>query len=333
MTSHFLDKLFEKAAVQPSTFAIAAGLRHIRFHFPDEALRQYCSPPFSHLAANGQTADLDIFCFLHPLDVTAWLAENQLDNRPHKTIRHNSILYCSQENGLFWLDENRRKGFFLGNGMDALEPYHSKPFSRLLCWFFENLGLLWCHGACIGSGNGGVLLPGIGGAGKSTTVGAALLGGLQLLGDDYLLIEPESRTVFGLYSSLMLAEESREMLRQFPNATLLRPEFLGNKDKWCHYLHPAFAPQLGDQLPLRAILIPQIVQQPDSFISPASQGEVMNALVSSLQTVWLMGIAPGRLLREYHTLTASLPLGKLHVGSDLTQVPALVNAYLNGGQI
>ena len=256
----------------------------IRFHFPNQVLLQYFFPPLSHLLVEEKPADFDIFCFLAPLDVTGWLAENRLDSKPHKTFRAGSVRYCSQENGLFWMDETTRTGFFIGNGMDAFEPYRSKPFSRLVCWFFENQGMLWCHGASVGNENGGVLLPGVGGAGKSTTVGAALLGGLQFLGDDYLLIEPESRMVHGMYSSLMLADDSGRLLRPFPNAGSLSPQFLGNKDKWCHYLYPAFQYQLSGRLPLRAILIPQIIPLEGSFISSASRGEVMNALVSSMQT-------------------------------------------------
>jgi hypothetical protein len=328
MATQFLTRLFENNARHPVSFSIRTGGQTIRFHFPNEALEQYFLPPFGHLEANGQPADIDIFCFLDPLDVTNWLTENHLDSKPHKTFQANGARYCSQANGLFWMDETARTGFFLGNGLDAFEPYRSKPFSRHLSWFFENRDMLWCHGACVGNERGGVLLPGIGGAGKSTTVAAALLGGLQFLGDDYLLIEPERNMVHGMYSSLMLAGESGKLLRPFSNAGLLRPEFLGNKDKWCHYLHPAFQNQLGGSLPLRAILIPQIVSQNDSFVSPASRGEVMNALVSSLQTVWLMGSDPARLLREFYKLTDTLPLGKLNVGNDLTQVPTLISGYL-----
>lgn len=315
------------AAHEPSaaSFSAEIGGDIVRFHFSSADLATRHEPPFGHFAANGQPADLEIFCFTHPAEVTGWLQKNRLKTLPHKTFRlPGGAQFCSQEDGLFWFDPAEKTAFFWGNTPAAFEPYRSKPFSRLLFWHFANRGFLWCHGACVATEAGGALIPNVGGAGKSTTAAAALLGGMDFFGDDYLLVEPERGLVFGMYSSLMLTDESLRLLRVFESSRHLTSSFLGNKDKHCHYLHPVFDAQLKSVVPIRVILVPELAGEENGRIEPASKEEVMQAFVSSVQTAWLFGGDPAKTLRGFYELTQKTPVAKLRIGRDLRQIPALL---------
>ncbi|MEK7254642.1 MAG: hypothetical protein AAB316_07860 [Bacteroidota bacterium] len=319
------------AAREPSatSFSACIGSDIVRFHFASADLAARHEPPFGHFSANGQPADLDVFCFTHPAAVAGWLQQNHLNTTPHKTFRlPPGIQYCSQEDGLFWLNHTDKTSFFWGNSPDAFEPYRSKPFSRLLYWHFENKGFRWCHGACVATETGAALIPNVGGAGKSTTAAAALLSGMDFLGDDYLLIEPERSLVFGMYSSLMLSEESIRLLRHFERSRQLEGSFLGNKNKFCHYLYPAFETQLKAVVPLQIILVPEIADGENSRIEPASKEEAMQAFVSSVQTAWLFGGDPAKALRGFYQLTQKTPVAKLLIGRDLKQVAELIKSLL-----
>jgi len=80
--------------------------------------------------------------------------------------------------GYFWVDDA------------AHLPYWSAaaPLRTLLHWCMEASGRQLLHAAAIGTANGGLLLTGRGGLGKSSTALAGLLGGMDFAGDDYVAV-------------------------------------------------------------------------------------------------------------------------------------------------
>ncbi len=68
------------------------------------------------------------------------------------------------------------------------------------------------HAGAVGRDGRGVLLVGRGGSGKSTLALSCAMAGLEIVADDYLLIEPDSLTAHAMQSTAKLTEESAERL-------------------------------------------------------------------------------------------------------------------------
>ena len=91
----------------------------------------------------------------------------------------------------------------------------SFPFRTAIHWWTTlTPSLQPIHAGAVGRAEGGVLIAGRGGAGKSTTCLACLDGGLLYAGDDYVLADVDEPTVYSLYSTAKLRPEN---LHRFPH--------------------------------------------------------------------------------------------------------------------
>jgi hypothetical protein len=90
------------------------------------------------------------------------------------------------------IDLKRNQAFYWVKDAAAL-PYYEigSPIRTILNWWTSHQGDQFVHGGAVGNENGGVLLVGKGGSGKSTTSLACLEGGLLYASDDYCLVRPE----------------------------------------------------------------------------------------------------------------------------------------------
>jgi hypothetical protein len=78
------------------------------------------------------------------------------------------------------------------------------------------------HGACVGRAGGGVLLVGPSGAGKSTLMLHCLLGGLDFLAEDSVLVQPAGLLATGVANYLHVRADSLRFLEGAARARLLR---------------------------------------------------------------------------------------------------------------
>jgi len=78
------------------------------------------------------------------------------------------------------------------------------------------------HAACVGRTGEGILLMGASGAGKSTLVVQCLLGGLDFLAEDSVLVRPRGLVATGVSNFLHLRPDSLRFLDKAERALLLR---------------------------------------------------------------------------------------------------------------
>jgi hypothetical protein len=84
------------------------------------------------------------------------------------------------------------------------------------------LGLVPLHAACVGRADRGLLLIGPSGSGKSTIVLHCLLGGLDFLAEDSVLVRPRGLLATGVANFLHLRRDSLRFLDRRARAALLR---------------------------------------------------------------------------------------------------------------
>src|SRR5919108_663718 len=116
-----------------------------------------------------------------------------------------SVLTTEADRGWFWMPD-----------ATAL-PYwdYTAPFRHLLSWWLDAEGFRHVHGGAVGTAEGGVLLVGPGGSGKSTTALASLLDErLRYAGDDYVAVgSGPAPAVHSLYCSGKVHPEDLSRLR------------------------------------------------------------------------------------------------------------------------
>lgn len=95
----------------------------------------------------------------------------------------------------FWqvYDRASGRGLQLMRDPQSLPPWDGgSPLRNFLHWHFMRSGRALVHAGSLGLDGEGVLLAGAGGSGKSGTVLAGILHGLQTVGDDYVLVSREA---------------------------------------------------------------------------------------------------------------------------------------------
>ena len=112
-----------------------------------------------------------------------------------------SVLTAAADRGWFWMPDAR--------GL----PYwdYTAPFRHLLSWWLDACGLRQVHAGAVGTDDGGVLLVGAGGSGKSTSALASLLDErLRYAGDDYVVVDARGTPdVYSLYCSGKVHRDDR----------------------------------------------------------------------------------------------------------------------------
>jgi hypothetical protein len=140
------------------------------------------------------------------------------------------------------------------------------------------MGQFLCHGAAVGSDNGGVLIVGAGGAGKTTTALACLEAGMKYLGDDRCLLSMgEFPHIHSLYGTAKLADIAR-----FPEfEAVIDTNGKQSEEKSLYHLHRLPRSGLHAGFPLRAILMARIENRQETTISSASEARAFLALAVS----------------------------------------------------
>lgn len=86
------------------------------------------------------------------------------------------------------------------------------PIREALQLLMAARGRLMTHAGVVGRDGRGVLLVGRGGSGKSTLALSCALAGMEIVGDDYVLLESDSLTAHAMQSTAKLTEDSAARL-------------------------------------------------------------------------------------------------------------------------
>lgn len=231
-----------------------------------------------------------------------------------------SVLDTQRDRGVYWVEQ-----------ADSI-PYYEKgyPLTVLLNWWLARRGRYFVHAAAIGSAEGGVLLTGKGGSGKSTTtLACVMLEQLGIVGDDYTAIEPDRTVAHSLYNTVKLKRLSD--VERFP----------GLKDRVCNldrvtdaedegekamiFLREHFPDRLIPDMPVKAILVPRIVDQAETRIVPASSALAFKALAPS--TLFQL---PGNAQQAFQALAQMvrrIPAYEIQLGS-VPGVPGAIRQFI-----
>lgn len=220
----------------------------------------------------------------------------------------------------------RRALFWIPDAADFPFNERGSPLLMHLHGWLRLHGLQLLHAGAVGTPDGGVLLAGKGGAGKSTTAIASLIGGLSYAGDDYCVIAAEPQPVaHSLYNSGKLSWNGLHRFPQLPASAAHG----GDGEKALFFMRGLYPERLAPRLPIRAVLLPAIQSGPDCTIEPLSRAVALREVMSS--TIAQIPGASGAVLSAATAFMRKLPCYRLHIGVDTERIAARVAELVRSG--
>jgi hypothetical protein len=335
----FDDVLARFEAATESCAAIVRDIelagRHIRFIFAGPALESRLIPAIAHLCADRSVEpDLVVHVWdskssgvtMAPAPVArgSFCERGDIAGFDENGLR---IAFQPSDYSLSMFDAESGVGIFWVEDADTL-PYWTQaaPFRTLFHWWVEQTGGVLVHGAVVGNGDGGVLITGKGGIGKSTTALTCLAAGFDYVGDDYVALYFDGVvTAHSLYCTAKVNPDNAARFAQFA-PSLLGAAGTRGEGKMVAFLPRA--PRLGvtPSIALRAILIPGFAVGAESSISEARPTAL---LLSAAATSLAQLPGAGRTTLDRIARAAErLPGYAIALGTAIEEIPGLIAELL-----
>ena len=310
-----------------------AGVR-IRLVFAGDRLAEEFAPALAHLEI---AADNDPECTFYiwdtehsgvpvadrPCGVEDFTDRGDIwgfDSERYRTAFHwSEYSVCS-------VDIETDVGVYWVNSADDL-PYwaRSSPMRSLFNWVMEKRNKQLVHAAAVGTPDGGVLITGKGGVGKSTTALACLASDMLYIGDDYLVVglDPEP-TAYSLYSTAKLEHHQVERLPELE--ALIDASTLQTDEKAVITLYPEHQEKIVKKLPLKWVLSPRFGDEAATTFEPISMVDLHRA--ATFTTIAQLPHTGGRTNDFIGKLLAQTNVGRIVLGSDVRAIPAAISQQI-----
>ncbi len=306
----------------------------VAIRFAGPALRDAFLPALSHLVIPAQAPAAATF---HVWDSKSSGVAMPPPPCPRESFTHRGDIWgMSSErirSAFHWhefsvnlFDHQHSRGVFWVQDAASL-PYWSKasPLRTLFHWWLAANGAHLLHAAAVGLADGGILLAGRGGTGKSTTALTSLSSGLLYVADDYLAVrlDPEPMA----YSLYATAKVAPAQVSRFP---VLAPHVVSAEvphgEKAVVQLHPAFSSQVVRKMPLRAIAAPAFGSRAESVFEPDTGASTRRA--AAFTTLSQLPHAGRELHAFVDRLMLQLPSFTLRLGHDIPRVADAITHHL-----
>jgi hypothetical protein len=307
---------------------LLAGYR-IRLQFAGPALVPVIEPAFDHLAEHDgeQAADLTVRVWdaastgVRPLPLPADVLHRG-ETGPRYHGEDSGVVVHAADATLSVLDAKRKTALhYLPDAKNALWYQRATPLKDIVHAWTSGHDIQLIHAAAVGNRDGGVLIAGVAGAGKSTSSVACLRGGLAYAGDDYVLVDIGRAFVHSLYSSAKLEWDNFDR-----HPELFRPGNSRADPKAVAFLARDVPDRMALGFPLRALLLPTITGREETRAVPTTTGRALLGLAPS--TMLQMPGHDQQSLGAMARLVDGVPAFQLELGTDLSAIPDVVEAVL-----
>jgi hypothetical protein len=209
----------------------------------------------------------------------------------------------------------------------AHPPWDSgSPLRNFVQWHLGSDTTSLLHGGTLAVSGVGVLLAGEGGAGKSSTVLTGIFGGLQSVGDDYVLVDSGDLTARPVFDTLKQDEAGLRRLGQWGHPAI--PKRANWQGKHQFYMPDVAQGDPVSAIALRAILLPELTHGvKTTLISTDAKTAFLALAPSGVSQIHcdrprLFGVA-GQVVRQ-------LPAHRLCLGTDPDEIRGALQRFLEG---
>ncbi|MGZ3644752.1 MAG: serine kinase [Ktedonobacteraceae bacterium] len=316
------------------TFYSVAGLT-VRLCFASNELMDHIIPAFEHISTRPvPRADLTIClwdcastnteCLKIPLGRSLHEArteegEVRLEkifsayNPGSKTL---SLLHSRNNVALFWTEDASKLPDF----------EKGAPLRTIFSWYFSSQSLQMVHAGAVGTSEGGILLGGKGGSGKSTCAISCIGSNLSYLSDDYCLIgvngEAQAHSLYGT------AKLDASGLQRFFHLSgcMANPDTWKDGGKALYFIHQLCPENLVTTFPVKGVVIPRITGCDEPYVSPLSRAQILVSIAPS--TVFQHpGVGP-EAFSFLSDFVKRIPGFQLCIGPDIARIPGVLKELL-----
>jgi len=303
----------------------------VRLNFSGPALIPYLIEALEHLSIESHTTPeltihlLDSVSTNAPKPDIPWTIEDHVVPGEIWSFNNKefSIIAQPENKTIQLLDKETNQAYYWIDDAEHV-PYHDKgsPLRMIFNRWMMQRGRQLTHTAAVGLPQGGVLIAGRGGSGKSMTALACLNSELLYAGDDYcLLANNNGPHVFPLYCTGKLNKKDIERFDFLHPALSNVGQNTGEKALF--FFHKYLPQKMSAGFPVRAILIAQITNKKESGLKRVSPARGLLALAPT--TVYQLSIEEqqqaNKMLGEFVRL---VPNYILELGTDCTKIPGLI---------
>jgi hypothetical protein len=294
------------------------------------------TPAFEHLISDKkEKAELKIYIWDSastgvtlpsvPWNVNDCISRNQPWRFRNKRYE---ILFQPENNILNLMDSELHKACFWINDFQNLPEYEiGSPLLAVLHWWFSRRHLQLIHAAAVGRIDGGVLIVGKGGSGKSSTALSCLQSDLLYTGDDYCLISNKSRPiVYSLYSTGKLNDKDVSLF-PYLKPSLYKSDRPGNQNKAIYFIHRCFPEKTLKRFPLKAVLIPKLTGHSSPRIEKIPPASGLLALGPS--TVFQLPGFEEQTFRNLSEVVKKVPCYKLELAKGRDKNASVLSRFLS----
>jgi hypothetical protein len=225
-----------------------------------------------------------------------------------------------------WYCIDRAENEIVGcvESVDRMSTFEqAKPVVRPLLLWLEQRGLTPVHAGMVSWRGTGILFGGRGGSGKTTASLAALQAGLDMLAEDYTLLEETGPGVFlahSLYSSAWIEEHHLWRFQRLADRAIPGDQTANGKS--ILLLHEIYPNRFRASTPIRYLVLPRVREGGRTALCRASRADGLKRFaLESMVTLTRLGTNElARLTRLVHSVECYW----LDLGADLDQVGVLL---------
>lgn len=217
------------------------------------------------------------------------------------------------------------RGIFSLVGPSEFPPWETgSPLRLFLHWIYARAGLRLTHAATLGLDGRGALVVGPSGSGKSGTILAGLMHGLDSIGDDYVLVERSPRIVAHAIFDL-LKQDPAGLQRAGLEAGRRGPlNWQGKVELEASHL---CGRNLASKMDICALLLPKISRSRRTTIEAVSKHEAALALMPS-GVLQLSGDQVEGIGFLAH-LARNLPAFKIKLSENSVEIADAIRSFLS----
>jgi len=237
------------------------------------------------------------------------------------------IVYWLEIKTIMLLNKTRNLGIYWIQDASAI-PFYDKvsPLRLIFQRWMRRRSCQVVHAGAVGFYDGGVLLVGKGGSGKSTTSLTCLNSELLYAGDDLCLItDYPDPYVYSLYNTGKLNAHD---IDRFPS---LKPALIDhrqlNGEKAIYFFYRCFHDKISAGFPVKAIFILEITGLMNTKIRRVSPAKGFLALAPTTVSLMPRGVQPD-LYHHLASFVRRVPNYVLELGTDLNQIPRVIIDFL-----
>ena len=301
----------------------------LTIHFSKPELKVYMLGALSHIIVDSApSSDITIYCFDSPLLTSfPWQGQHygvQGTIEGFNTERFQTA-YQHGSGAVMMFDRETNEGIYWIKDYTDI-PYweRSFPFRTILHWWSRDTSYLLLHAAGIGQPNSAALLSGKSGSGKSsTTLSCLLRDDLLIAGDDYVLVDSETCTLYSLYNCAKVEWDNLERLN------FLKPLVNTNikeAEKAMIFMNEVCPEKVMHGSKLEYAFIPMVCKANKTTIVKCTEAEVLKSIAPT--TMFQLPFGQTETFRKCITLTKKLKSYRVELGTDAREIAAAIAEFL-----